>query len=528
MLLDENVVLGLDIGIASIGWALVRYDPDTNEPCILSRQNPDGEISYALGSRVFIAPEDPKTMDLLNVKRRSARQQRRVIHRRAQRMRQIRLLLAQHGIKTVLDSSSFHHPIGKPQLEPWRLRREGLERLLSPDELACVLLHMGKHRGFLSNSKQDATDKDETGKMLKGISCISRDVNAAKTTVGAFMSQQPRKRNRRDHAGNAVYDRTVPRDLLSEETDRLCEIQQQFGSTIFSTKLRDEYKTIAFEQRPLASVAEMVGKCTFLDNERRAPAFSPTAERFRLAQRLTVLRLKNVNGDCRSLSKDEIKRILAMQGHQAQASITYKTVRKTLNLPDDTFFENLGFVGKNREGKDIEAADIVRKTGSAMTGSAIFYKYLGETAFQHLYNLRLPAGIDTAESRCLDYLSRIFSENDDLKYICSEIDRLPLEDQERPLLMNALKCGAFSQFRGTMNLSLKAMEAILPHLIECGDYSQACELAGFDHRRERLIDINDIRNPVVQHVLREVRRQVAAICNTWNVFLDTFIQKIET
>ncbi|WP_366938374.1 type II CRISPR RNA-guided endonuclease Cas9 [uncultured Desulfovibrio sp.] len=98
------------------------------------------------------------------------------------------------------------------------------------------------------------------------------------------------------------------------------------------------------------------------------------------------------------------------------------------------------------------------------------------------------------------------------------MERLPLQGSERPCLREALDKGAFAVFRGTMRLSLKAMEAILPYLAECGDYAHACELAGFDHRRERAVDINDVRNPVVQHVLREVRRQVAAICHDWNVF----------
>ncbi|MBO4313545.1 MAG: hypothetical protein J5838_04560, partial [Desulfovibrio sp.] len=62
----------------------------------------------------------------------------------------------------------------------------------------------------------------------------------------------------------------------------------------------------------------------------------------------------------------------------------------------------------------------------------------------------------------------------------AEMDRLPLEETDRECLREALDSGAFAAFRGTMRLSLKAMEAILPHLPECGDYARACEMAGFD------------------------------------------------
>ena len=516
MKIDEKVVLGLDIGISSIGWALLQYN-SAGEPRLMTRDSGDGRTQYAIGSRIFSAPEDPKTMELLNVKRRNARQQRRVVHRRAQRMRHIRKLLSEYGMKSVLDVESFHHPQHSAQLNPWELRKKGLVRLLSPDELACILIHMARHRGFMSNSKRDASEK-ETGQMLKALSVISKETLAAQTTVGAFMADKPLKRNRRDYAGNAVYDCTLPRLLLEEETDRLYECQQQFGSKIFSAELRDAYKLVAFKQRPLASVSDMVGKCLFLENERRAPAFAPTSERFRLVQRLTNLRLKNGKEECRLLHADEIKRILALQGHEAQATVSYKTIRKLLKLPKETFFENLGTSVNQKGGRDPECADVVRKSGAALPGSAIFLKCLGQQSFNHLYRLRLTTNIDPAESLCLDYIARILSENDDKQFICKELSRLPLEDNELRSLKTALEDGFFASFQGTMRLSLKAMEIILPYLEEGRSYYDACCQAGFDPTKEHTVDVNDIRNPVVQRVVREVRRQVAAICNDWNVF----------
>ena len=56
------------------------------------------------------------------------------------------------------------------------------------------------------------------------------------------------------------------------------------------------------------------------------------------------------------------------------------------------------------------------------------------------------------------------------------------------------------------------MEAILPHMLACGEYAAACELAGFDPRAAQKADVTDIRNPVVLRVFREVRRQFSAIC----------------
>ena len=60
MRIAENVVLGLDLGTSSIGWALIEENPETQERRILSRQSSDGVCTYALGSRIIDAPEEAK------------------------------------------------------------------------------------------------------------------------------------------------------------------------------------------------------------------------------------------------------------------------------------------------------------------------------------------------------------------------------------------------------------------------------------------------------------------------------------
>lgn len=57
-----NYILGLDIGIASVGWAMVEIDEDENPICLID-----------LGVRVFERAEVPKTGDSLAAARRLAR-----------------------------------------------------------------------------------------------------------------------------------------------------------------------------------------------------------------------------------------------------------------------------------------------------------------------------------------------------------------------------------------------------------------------------------------------------------------------
>ena len=59
MRFEQDVKLGLEIGLSSIGWTLVREDPATLETHILTRTASSGKTTYALGPRIFKAPENP-------------------------------------------------------------------------------------------------------------------------------------------------------------------------------------------------------------------------------------------------------------------------------------------------------------------------------------------------------------------------------------------------------------------------------------------------------------------------------------
>ncbi|MBQ9601562.1 MAG: type II CRISPR RNA-guided endonuclease Cas9, partial [Neisseriaceae bacterium] len=94
---NKNYILGLDLGIASVGWACVEVDIFTDKDGKEQAQ-PIGLIDC--GVRCFSAAEVPKTGESLNAARRAARSQRRTIKRRASRMREVRKLLFKHGLLT--------------------------------------------------------------------------------------------------------------------------------------------------------------------------------------------------------------------------------------------------------------------------------------------------------------------------------------------------------------------------------------------------------------------------------------------
>lgn len=136
-----NYILGLDIGIASVGWAMVEIDEDENPICLID-----------LGVRVFERAEVPKTGDSLAAARRLARSVRRLTRRRAHRLLRARRLLKREGVLQAADFDENGLIKSLPNT-PWQLRSAALDRKLTPLEWSAVLLHLIKHRGYLSQRK---------------------------------------------------------------------------------------------------------------------------------------------------------------------------------------------------------------------------------------------------------------------------------------------------------------------------------------------------------------------------------------
>lgn len=511
MLLREDVTLGLDIGIGSVGWVLLEKNPDRHAK-LFSRVLASGEVVEAAGVRLVDVPEDPKTKELLSKHRRDVRRQRLTIQRRAQRMRAVRKLVAENVYARANDVNHMHHD-GQAQISPWQLRVAALERKLTDKEFALILVHMAKHRGFLSNSKKDKVDSaSDSGKMLKSIAAMEQQMAESNMpTMGMFLAAQETQRNRSGVDGKPVYTHTAKRLLLVEEAKSIFAVQYRLGNSKATQKLFDDYQVLAFKQRPLKSVEELVGECSFIPGEKRAPRHSLTSEKFRLAQRLCILRLSSPGEPARPFTVNERTAAMSLLG--SQKSITYATLRKKLKLPEIYRFEGLSY-GNGKAGKaaNPEKDDVVARNKACGLAHVIFTEVLGKDAVNVLLEKRAENG-----QNLMDCISKIISDNDDKEEIAKAFSLLGLTDEIMKNLLAAIDAGKFSDFSGVMSLSVKAMEAILPLMLECGDYAEGCRLAGFDHTQAQAADWHNIKNPVVQHMLREVRRQVESVVHEFGV-----------
>ena len=312
----SKIILGLDLGITSIGWALVNVDDENtiNNKIIDS------------GVRIFTIAEHPKDGKSLALPRREARGARRTTKRKAQKIRAIKKLLVQNKIITQDELDNLF--IGnKHQKDVWELRREALYRKLDAKELSRVMIHLAKHRGYHSNRKSEEPADSEGKAVLSGIT-QNKTILETKDylTIGEYISTKDKKRNGKDKDGKLVYNNSVARSMLIDEINIIFTKQKEFENDLVNDELLQNYKDIAFSQRALKSVADMVANCQFEVDEKRASKSSYSFEYFRALQKLKNLRITDEYGYEMPLIFEQIKTIV--EKAKTTKNFTYKSFKK--------------------------------------------------------------------------------------------------------------------------------------------------------------------------------------------------------
>nr|MDA3907566.1 type II CRISPR RNA-guided endonuclease Cas9 [Sulfurimonas sp.] len=289
----SKIVLGLDLGITSIGWALVSVDEvnyEVRESLSYDETSKNSKIIDS-GVRIFTIAEHPKDGKSLALPRREARSARRTTKRKAQKLRAIKRLLVEN--KIIRESEIDNLFIGnKKQLDVWQLRRDALYSLIDNRELTRIMIHLAKHRGYASNRKSEEPSDSEGKAVLSGIT-ENKNILKLKNylTIGEYISTKTKKRNGKDNDGKLNYENSVARSMLIDEIELIFAKQKDIGNEAVSDELLQQYKKIAFEQRALKSVAGMVAKCPFESDEFRAAKSSYSFELFRALQKLKNLRV---------------------------------------------------------------------------------------------------------------------------------------------------------------------------------------------------------------------------------------------
>ncbi len=477
-------IFGIDGGIATIGWAVLELDDDS------------GSI-VAAGTRTFDAPETDKERQPTNAVRREHRGQRHVIHRRSQRMAAFRSLF--HGLGLLPDNDrKALAPIAGTANDPWQLRADGLDRVLTGRELAVALGHIARHRGFRSNAKREAATNaaDETSKMKRGIATTQERL-AGYSSIGQLFANHPEYRERKHNRG-LNFDRSIQRSDHEHEVRTLFAAQRRLGNSVATEDLEASYSDIAFFQRPLQDSEHMVATCGFEPTENCAARRSYAFEMFRFLSRLATLRLTARGRQDWPLTAEQIGRAVVDFG--AQKKLTWRWLRKTLDL--DAAVRFVG-VTEADEGKN----DFVARAGNAAEGTATLRSLVGEAGWRVLMHNPVMR----------DRIAEVLSFREDPARIRLGLVEAGVESPILEVLMEGVEAGAFSQFVKSGHISAKAARNLLPALSRGLVYSEACKDVGYDHAARREVELQDVRNPVARKAVTEMLKQVRAMIHVYGL-----------
>ncbi len=551
------LTFGLDIGIASVGWAVLGENRIVD-----------------LGVRCFDKAETAKEGESLNLARRTARLLRRRLRRRAWRLTKLARLLKHEGLISDVGLLKQSPKQGTPAAQPWQLRVDGLNRKLNSEEWARVIYHLCKHRGFhwISRAEEkeaESDSKSEGGKVKKGLAGTKKLMQENSYRTAAEMVMAEFFKLRTDKSGNPAlnkneepifdgearnkqgdYSKALSRVLLSEEFALLFKWQRELGnphtSTEFEAKILgngDKKSGLFWQQNPAlsgAALLKMLGRCTLArtggadgKGEYRAPKASFTAERHVWLTRLNNLRIV-VDGTTRPLNEAERRVALPLPYLQA-GDLKYEKLRRALVetgcLAKDSFkFTGLAYSNKQaseEKSKDPEAA-VLCKLPAWQTLRKTLKDAELETEWQKISS-------DALEGRpqLLDNIAWVLSVYKEDGEVETKLRELALPNKEK--MLEALSYVSFDKFS---NLSLKALYQIVPlmelgqrydeavaNIPEYGHHSQLHNVGTGEHKylppfyseRDkdgRMVFNNNMdipRNPVVLRALNQARKVVNAL-----------------
>ena len=500
--------IGLDIGIASIGWAVINNDKTRIEN---------------LGVRIFKKAEEADGKSL-NLARREARGTRRRLRRKTVRMKKVKDTFIKYGLITEEELKDLYK-ITEKSKDVWELRFLGLDQLLERKDWARVLTHIAKRRGYKSNRKTDEEDS-EVGKLSKGTKENKKILESkGYRTIGEmFYKDEKFEKSKRNKSGE--YNNTVLRSMLIDEVKVLFENQRKFGNQYASKEFEKEYLEILTFQKEFMTpelLEKMLGKCTFEKQEPRAPKNSYTFERFMLLQKLNNLKI-DLKGEKIGLTFNQRKEIINLAYEQSE--VKYSQIGKKLKLPIEMKFVDLSYrVSKKKKDKEYTEEEIIKEVEDKR-----FVKLDG------WHKIRLELKRIGKEEKF-----NIIKENPNIQDILAdalvrnktdETIKKYLEDKNiDEILLNSILNINFTKFG---HLSYKAMNKIIPQLEKGLSYDKACEEAGYkfkgtsnelQYKLPPISQLEEVLNPVVLRSISQTRKVINSIIDLYGspkaIYIET-------
>ena len=536
--MSTKKILGLDLGVGSIGWAMVS-------------EHENGYDLLGLGTRIVPLSNEESSEFTKggSVETNQVRRQKRQIRRGYQRFRLrkkhlVRFLTA-HGM---MPPAEFFTQMSA--LELYGLRHKAVHEPISLEELGRVFFHLNQKRGYRSSRKAGGNDEKQETEYLQTIKANSEGLGG--TTLGSFFYQKlcenPLYRIKKN-----IFYRSDYQYEFNEIWDRQATFHPHVLTEARRKELRDQ---IIFFQRPLRSQKALVGECSLirhakkdkngqvmLDAHGRVQWISPkTAHKSNpLAPITSVYEMVN-----NLTFSTEDGRPLPISAEQRNSLI--RQLMSTEKLAVSKLLKELAFVhptetdakGKPRK---LGAKEVVCNYPDGLRGNTTRTKMV--KAFEELGlkedhpALRFDLDVITqeladpntgeviirkeispaVEQQPLYRLWHVLYANEEVIETLQKQFGFTAEQAERLAQIDFSKAGYG-------NKSSRAMRKILPYLMDGLNYADACTAAGLNHSQSQtkpenqarvllerldLIPRNALRSPVVEKILNHLINLINAL-----------------
>ena len=510
-----NYILGLDIGIGSVGIGLIEKET--------------GKVIHA--SSLLFPSGDPAN----NSERRTNRGGRRLPRRRKLRIKNTKELFETYKINLDFE----HIPIN---LNPYEIRVRALTEKVSLTELFIALRNMVKHRGI--SYLDDAIDEEGTGvnsgsaykkaidfnlKQLKektpgeiqlerlelygqlrgDFSVIDKEGNERRI-INVFSTSEYKKEAERILKNQQNYYSEITDEFIEDYLEILTRKRKYYEGP-GNEKSRTDYGRFRTNGETLDNIFSiLIGKCTFYPEEYRAAKASYSAQEFNLLNDLNNL---TVPTETKKLNEEQKKIIVeyAKTAKTLGASTLLKYIAKLIGASVDQIH---GYRIDSNKKPEMHIFETYRK-------------------MQSLETIR----VEELHRKVLDELAHILTLNTEREGI-EEAINANLKDtfsQDQVLELVQFRKNNSSLFsKGWHNFSLKLMMELIPELYETSEEQMTIltrlgkQRSKETSKRTKYIDekelTEEIYNPVVAKSVRQAIKIINEATKKYGIFDNIVIE----
>lgn len=490
-------ILGLDLGVGSIGWALIETEDDQPKQII------------GMGSRIVPLTKDDSDQFSKGqaISKNADRTARRTTRKGYDRYQLRRALLTD----VLRQNGMLPERMDENVIDLWKLRSDAATdgRQLTLPQIGRVLYHINQKRGYKHAKSDDNGDSKQT-KYVEEVNLRYADLQAEKRTIGQHFYLEL-LRSKVEGASGPYYtfrikDKVFPRAAYIAEFDQIMHVQRAFYPAVLTDELIDTLRNrIIFYQRPLKSCKHLVSLCEFemhpyktkdgkivYGGPKCAPRTSPLAQLCAMWETVNNITLTNRNNEHYAFTIEERQQLVK---HLCEHPVLKLTdLYKILGITKKD-----GWYGGKAIGKGIKGNATLNQLRESLNGK---YDQWLEMPIERIDVVNpntdevfWAVSPKVEETPLFQLWHAVYSLQNADELAMTLQNKFGITDQE----VIAALCKIDFVKPGYANKSHKFIRRLLPYLMEGYQYSEACAKIGINHSNSMTAEERETR-PLVEHI----------------------------